>query len=104
MRAGTPVGVIGRAFTAQVEQIEMVGHIAAGRSLAGHRVSSAVPLEATASRDRAARSGGADIGDEAIDVGAQCGGLAAELLRRGQDLGGRRAGLVGGLVDAGDVA
>jgi hypothetical protein len=104
MPAGTPVGVTGREFAAQVEQIEMVGHIApAGhwRAIAYHRL---CRFEAAASRDRAARSGGADIGDEAIDVGAQCGGLAAELLRRGQDLGGRRAGLVGGLVDTGDVA
>src|SRR5260221_12747360 len=49
-------------------------------------------------------SGGADIGEEAVDVGAQRLRLLAELLGRDEDLIRRGAGLAGRLVDAGDRA
>jgi hypothetical protein len=49
-------------------------------------------------------SGRANIGEEAIDVGAQCRRLAAELLGRRQNMARRRSRLVGRLVDGRDVA
>ena len=51
--------------------------------------------ETTTTEISSAQSGGANIGDEAVDVGAQCCRLAAELLRREQHLVGRSSGLVG---------
>jgi hypothetical protein len=54
-----------------------------------------IPRDERLGRLELRQSGGADIGDEAIDVGAQCCGLTAQLLRRGQYLVGRGAGLVG---------
>src|ERR1700722_10610944 len=50
------------------------------------------------------RSGSANIGDEAINVGAQYCCLAAKLLRREQYLVGCGSGLVGRPIDAGNVA
>ena len=48
----------------------------------------------SAAATSAARSGGANIGDEAINVGAQYCCLAAQLLRREQHLVGCGSGLV----------
>src|SRR5882724_13466527 len=64
---------------------------------------SASTAQIDADRVSPAGSGGADLGEETVDVGAQCLCLPAEFLGRGKDLVGGRAGLRRRLVDADDV-